>query len=354
MKVLFVFKFLTGGIATLNYNRAKALLPKGIKCHFLYLKQGSKTHLYSSEDTFIMSENPKIEKLINEHEYKAIVVCSDYTFLSKLNNWRYDGIVIYDFQGIGDLQLTKRWLSNAQRPVETYANAILYPKNSVFDELISTFYPYKTKFSFHNCIDLTLFTYKNVTSPDQIIIGWVGRIEENKNWREFLQIGAGLCAINLNVHLWMFIDDSFITSSDRKKFKKFVKKFKLESKLTSHNNIPHLKMPHYYSLIASSGGFVCSTSYLEGFGYSVLEAMSCQCPVLTTHSGGVESFVIHNITGKLYKIGHIHKAIEEGKEIIENKKLRTQIISNTQHTIKKQFTSEQYANCFLEMLKALS
>ncbi|WP_376768255.1 glycosyltransferase [Paenibacillus alginolyticus] len=55
---------------------------------------------------------------------------------------------------------------------------------------------------------------------------------------------------------------------------------------------PHPRFFHF-------GGSLYSTSKVEGAPYSILEAMSCRCPVLTSDSDGVSSAVIHNQTGKI-------------------------------------------------------
>jgi hypothetical protein len=43
--------------------------------------------------------------------------------------------------------------------------------------------------------------------------------------------------------------------------------------------------------------------------------MCCKCPVLTTKSGGVESFVFHNVTGKLYEKGDINNVVKEANNL---------------------------------------
>ncbi|MEH7223819.1 glycosyltransferase family 4 protein [Bacillus sp. JJ1566] len=353
MKLLFVFSAASGGMVTLNYERDLALSRIGFECHFLYFRKDMNPDFHCDSKNFIMRTDEEIEKLMKEHKYSAIIVCTDYLFLERLNRLGYSGKVIYEIQGLGNYQTTVRWLEKAESYVTQYANAILYPNTSYLNELMKIHFPQTNKFSFHNCIDTNLFTYVDVPLPKKIIVGWVGRLDQNKNWIEFLNFGASLRKIFPNIQLWFFHDPTVVSKKEQIKFSAWVKKFNLTEDLIAYENIKRKNMAKNYSMIAKSGGFVCSTSQLEGFGYSVIEAMSCQCPVLTTRSGGVESFVIHNVTGKLYHQGNILEFLEEAKELIYNLDLREKIIKNANNLIQNSFNPILFGEHFMDMLRNL-
>lgn len=70
------------------------------------------------------------------------------------------------------------------------------------------------KYFFYNCIDINIFFYRMINKGEKyFIIGWVGRIEENKNWKGFLDIFYNLIKINFYIKLWMFIDSFLIDLS---------------------------------------------------------------------------------------------------------------------------------------------
>ncbi|MGP3783850.1 hypothetical protein [Paenibacillus sp. 1A_MP2] len=50
--------------------------------------------------------------------------------------------------------------------------------------------------------------------------------------------------------------------------------------------------------------------------------MSCGCPVLSTDSDGVRSFITHNRTGKFYPIGNVNAAVSEAVDLMHNIQLR--------------------------------
>nr|WP_309101228.1 glycosyltransferase [Fredinandcohnia onubensis] len=351
MKLLFVFSTASGGMVTLNHERNLALSRKGIECHFLYFRKPNNLEFSCNPHNFIMRTDEEIEELIKEHKYKAVIVCTDYLFLERLNRLGYYGKIIYEIQGLGTYQATVSWLEKAESFVTQYANAILYPNTSYLNELMKKHFPQTKKFSFNNCIDTNIFTYVDVPLSKKLIVGWVGRLDQNKNWVEFIKLGASLREMYPNIQLWFFHDPTVISKKERKKFTAWVQKFNLTENLIVYENISREDMAKYYSMIAKSGGFVCSTSKLEGFGYSVIEAMCCQCPVLTTRSGGVESFVIHNVTGKLYHQGNIFEFLNEAKELINNLDLREKIITGANNLIKLSFSPSLYGEHFMEMLE---
>jgi len=127
----------------------------------------------------------------------------------------------------------------------------------------------------------------------------------------------------------------------------------LDTHLTLYANQPHSQMAKYFSIIGDSGGFLCSTSKVEGFGYAVLEAMTCKCPVLSSDSDGVRSLLTHNVTGKLYDSGDIDQAVQEGKELLSNNILREEIRQNAIEHIKKSFSPDKYAENFSNMIHSL-
>lgn len=354
MNILFVFYYPSGGVETLARQRSHALKKHGVNFHFLYFKRGPGLQNVGNTPTFITDDNQEIQEIIAKGSYEVIIVCSDHSSLPRIRNMNFKGKLIYEVQGLGSVVDAENWLKAAQPQVNENADAILFPKTPHLVNLIQTYYPSIRKYSFHNCIDTDMFSYRTTGLSEKYpIIGWVGRIEENKNWKGFLEIGYEMIKINPLIKLWMFIDATLTYPDQGKQFKDMLKKYKLRNNLKIYNNIPHQKMPEYYSRIGDSGGFLCSTSKVEGFGYAIVEAMGCRCPVLTTDSDGIKNFIFQNDTGKIYPHDNIQIAVEEAKSLLFDKTVREKICSNAQQYIQAHFTPENYAKNFLSMLKDL-
>ncbi|WP_374722723.1 glycosyltransferase family 4 protein [Peribacillus tepidiphilus] len=352
MNVLFIYIIPSGGMETLNRQRCQALQSRGINCHLLYLQYGTGVQNISNIPTFITNNDHEIKQMIDRGNYDAIIVSSDSTWLKKIRGFGYKGKLIFEVQGLGEETIASGILQNIKGLVSSYADGFLYPRTPHLMRAIEKFYPQIRKYSFHNCIDTNLFTYRpssqGITSP---IVGWVGRIEKNKNWNAFLDIGNLLVRRNPSIQLWIFQDDTLGNANEKVRFHQKVNLLKLKNNLKIFSNIRHDLMAEQYSIIGDSGGFLCSTSITEGFGYAVVEAMACRCPVITTDSDGVKSFIIHNQTGKFFK--DINDAVRQAGELMNNPSLRELIRSNGQQHIQTHFSPAIYAQNFLGMLNDL-
>jgi glycosyltransferase involved in cell wall biosynthesis len=351
IKLLFIFYVPSGGMETLNRQRCKALQGHGIHCQLLYLQNGSGLQNISQIPTHVTNDDAQLRSLLQREQYDAIIISSNYFMLKRIRQLGYLGPVIYEVQGLGSKETARDVLIEAQPYVKNHAHAVLYPRTSHLIELFQKQYPTFRKYCFHNCIDTDHFWYRSSIKYPYPIVGWVGRIEPNKNWRSFLEIGKQLILQNPSIKLWLFEDETI--STQKAEFQQYVRHLGLAPYLVRRSNVPHQHMVDYYSMIGDSGGFLCSTSIVEGFGYAVVEAMCCRCPVVTSDSDGVRSFITHNITGKFYNQGDTKGAVREALNVMNNHTLRENIRNNGQKHIKANFSTKLYCKHFIAMLKEL-
>lgn len=354
MNILFVYYVPSGGVETLNRQRSAALKKHNINAHFLYYEKRRTLINDHNAPTFITNNDIEIKKILDNGDYSAIIVVSDFETLPRFRAMGFQGIMIIEIQGYGPKDVARTVLKNAIPVVNAYANGFLNPKTPHIVQILDEFYPSFPKFSFNNCFDTSQFSYQSLPTNDHPIIAWIGRIEDNKNWREFLRIGYQLInSHHSNIQLYMFEDPTISSPDERGKFKNLIKKLNLEKNLTIHSNVPNRKMAEYFSIIGDSGGFLCSTSKVEGSPYSLLEAMSCKCPVLSTDSDGVRSSIIHNETGKYYTLGNVVEAVKEAKELMTNNILRENIRTKALNHVKTHFNPDLYCRNFITMLDSL-
>ncbi|WP_379130621.1 glycosyltransferase family 4 protein [Paenibacillus sp. sgz500958] len=354
MKILFTFYVPSGGVETLNNLRCESLQRSGIECHALYLKPGTASHNKAAYPVFITSEDSTIQQLLIKHRYDAIVVTSDFSMMERLRRLGYTGILIYESQGLGTRDYAEIVIKNAAPFLQSYCNAVLIPPTDHLLELFMSICPWLHRFVIPNIVDVHTFCYKPAEPPIDPVIAWVGRIEPNKNWREFLHIAKRLREHKPNLHLWMFHDPDLAGESEKEQFDIVLHELGLSDRLVVFTNIPNGFMPVYYSSIVNSGGFLLSTSITEGFGYAVAEAICCTCPVLSTDSDGVRSFISHNVTGKFYPLGNVDVALMEALELMDNLPLRESIRQQGRTSMVANYGSEQYAESFRKMLNAFS
>lgn len=352
MRILFSYIVPSGGMETLNRIRSEILMRYEIKCHLHYQHHGAGLQNISGISTHVTNDNDSIRKLLETREFNAAIVSSDVSMLERLRQLGFKGPIVFEAQGLGTMEQAVHFIKEAEPFITAYANALLYPPAS---HLTSLFKSFETlpHFSFPNCVDTENFKYQAHPKYDSPIVGWVGRMEKNKNWRDFLYIGSMLIAQNPNIRLWMFDDANIYMESERIAFFDTVQQLNLSRNIDRFSNVKHSTMSDCYSIIGDSGGFLLSTSTLEGFGYAAAEAMSCRCPVLTTNSDGVCSFIQHNISGKFYSVGQIQNGYQEGLELLQNHELRESIRNQSRSFIENNFKLNTYAYHFMSMLKNL-
>ncbi len=354
LNILFVYYVPSGGVETLARQRALALKPHGITFHYLYFQDGNGRQNLQNEKVFITKDREQVSHILEEGRYDLVIVCSDFLWTRTIRELGYTGPLLYECQGLGNFETAKHWLTVAKPILEKHASGILIPKTPHLERIVTELYEHTPIFAFHNCLDTTTFSYKDTRMFHKTpIIGWVGRIEGNKNWTEFLAIVRLLKRSKQNIRIWMFEDPSLSQEAERRQFEALLDIYRLRDSCTFFSNVSHHEMPRYYSQIADSGGFLCSTSKVEGFGYAVLEAMSCSCPVLVTNSDGVQAFVTHNRTGKMYPLGDVRKAVEEATHILDDTLFRERIRKTGEQFIRNVFSPEKYAQHFQNMVHDL-
>lgn len=354
VKVLFTFFVPSGGVDTLNRLRTAVLQRHGIEAHVLYLYPGSGMQNNTSTPVFTASSDEEIHSLIHHHRYDAIIVTSDIAMPGRLRALGYKGRIIYEAQGLGTREQAMETIQMGVPYLQAHCNAALIPPTDHLLELFIHMCPWLHRFVIPNMLDTNTFAPISVDTPPYPVIAWVGRLEHNKNWREYLMISSEIIKKIPKARLWLFHDPTLANPEDEVMFRHMLVEYGLQDRIGIFINVPHSQMPTFYSMVAASGGIMLSTSLLEGFGYAVAEAISCGCPVLSTDSDGVRSFITHNRTGKFYPIGNVNTAVSEAVDLMRNKKLREYIrIQGRQH-MAVSFSPDRYATSFREMMTALS
>ncbi len=353
MNVLFVYYVPSGGMDTLNRQRCKALRQYGIEAHCLYYGWGAGLQNPADGPLYVTKNDIAIKHLLDSHHYQAIIVTTDHRSFERFRLLGYSGKLVLEIQGYGPKAVAREQLTLASPWVTAHASGLLHPNTPHIAALFEELYPAIPRFAFNNCFDSAAFAYREHPKPDDPIIAWMGRIEDNKNWREFLLIGHRLAERYPKLTLWMFEDPNLADKEESRRFVQMVGELGLGERLVRRSNVPHAEMQNYLSLVGDSGGFLCSTSKVEGAPYAVLEAMSCRCPVLTTDSDGVSTSIFHNVTGKFYTLGDVAHAVSEAVELMDNETLRANIRAAARQHVQANFDPLLYGRHFVNMLQSI-
>ncbi|KGX92430.1 glycosyl transferase family 1 [Pontibacillus halophilus JSM 076056 = DSM 19796] len=352
MKILFVYYVPSGGVETHNRMRQQAL--KGHTCEFLYYRKQRKLVNDHGAPVHITNDDAIIRNLLSKKHYDVMVVISDYSALQRFRNLGFKGKMILEVQGFGPKDNARSILERAKPIITAHADGLLNPRTPHIQSLYNELYPTVPKFNFNNAINYSRYSYVPTPKHPNPIVAWIGRLEDNKNWREFLRIGEQIVKRAPSTELYMFEDPTLSTKEERNAFEALKKTLGLQNHVKVLQNVPNDDMRTYFSKIGDSGGFLCMTSKVEGAPYAPLEALCAKCPVLTTDNDGVRSSIIHNETGKYYRIGDIQHGVKEAMALMRDQSLRSKIRTQGVTHVQTNFSLERYNSNFTYMLQLIS
>ncbi len=99
-------------------------------------------------------------------------------------------------------------------------------------------------------------------------------------------------------------------------------------------------------------GFVHS-SYYEGLGYTIIEAMASEVPVIASHVGGVKEFVFHEQTGLVVEPGDSSALALAMRQLKESAQLREAMVKRALEKVENSFTIELMTEKILALYRKL-
>ncbi|MWC28641.1 glycosyltransferase family 4 protein [Paenibacillus sp. MMS18-CY102] len=358
MKLLFTYFVPSGGIETLNRLRARILRRIGIESHLFYLWDGAGVQnlIHTDIPYLVSNDDHHIATMLALHQYDAIIVTCDHFLLDRLRGHGYKGPILYEAQGLGTREQALSTLREASPYIRKHAQAVLGPQTSHLIAAYTGYFPDLPRFYMHNPVNIEQFHYRTLpqANPDGApVLAWIGRLESNKNVSLCLRIAAHLARAVPNLQLWMFVDLSLSEPDQRQSFEKLVHELNLSNRLKLLSNIPHHQMADYLSAVGDSGGFLLSTSGTEGFGYAIAEAMSCRCPVLSTDSDGVRTFIEHGRTGLFFRTGKVEEGVLYGLQLLNDREATNRMRDAAYSLMKTAFSPNRYCADLNNVLVAL-
>ncbi len=159
-------------------------------------------------------------------------------------------------------------------------------------------------------------------NEDEKAIGLVGRIDPQKGSQEFIESAVELLGVRPNLKFFLIGKETPDTPGFEKKLKDYVSSKGLEKRIQFLGHRSDVDV-----VIANLDVFVMP-SYEETFGDVLIEAMSCEVPVIATRAGGPIDIVDHMESGILIPPKE-HDAITKAvKVILDDKELSAKMIQN--------------------------
>ncbi len=155
--------------------------------------------------------------------------------------------------------------------------------SDIITKQLKDFYKIKTAETIYNFVDLKRFNFNNKKDHETFTFITVGRMEEQKNQILLLKAFNDFLKLHNSVKL-IFAGDGDL----RDELVNYACKNNIESHIEFIGNV--INIEDFY---AKADVFVLSSIY-EGLPMTILEAMACGLPIISTNVGGVADIVREN------------------------------------------------------------
>ena len=207
---------------------------------------------------------------------------------------------------------------------------------------------------FTNVLDSDLFSNISVDVDGPPIIAWVGKIDDHKDWRAFMQISKIVSQENSDAEFWIIGGQTCPENKVQEVFD-FAEEMGIISRFRWIDRIENVKMSSLYSLIAKRGGLSLVTSHCESFGMSVLESLLSGCPVVSTNVGALPEIIPESSYFQLYELADHQNGAQKAIEIIEKSSNINQELQSIRDALITKYDSSvrsiDYWNMLQEMVK---
>lgn len=327
-RILFVYQFLTlGGVEVVMQTRLKELARRGIQARMLFLAESR-----GGEAIF--------EKMGDQ-----VAVHTGATEIEQyLRDFNPDWISTIDTPEI--IPIARRAVPHARiayevhTPYSAYYDLVL--DRDLLDGVSGILVPSLSQKEFialrlarplpievvPNSIPKEFFESAQATPEakpaKRNIVMWVGRLDDLKNWRGFIQLAARVRK-RIESEFWIV---GGLHNHEESNLLEAVKTAGLMDSFRWLPAVPYEDMPRLYSFVGASGGCLVSTSWGESFGMAALEAMASCCPVIAPDVVGLRDIVKHRKTGWLYPSMNLDRARDFVLEAIQDSSARQTVIQN--------------------------
>lgn len=173
--------------------------------------------------------------------------------------------------------------------------------------------------------------------PEDIIIGYHGRIGREKDLITLLRAYTRLQQNDRRLRL-LIVGDGVESVK-----KQLASRQGVILAGAKNNPIPYLQIMDIY----------CMTSLTETTSLSVLEAMSCGLPVISTEVGFIKSYIKNGYNGLFFEKQNQYLLAKNIQRLVSDEKLRKTLGSNARRTILEQFSWDKTSHGIEEALNGL-
>ncbi|WP_416670497.1 glycosyltransferase family 4 protein [Egbenema bharatensis] len=183
-------------------------------------------------------------------------------------------------------------------------------------------------------------------SPDQVLIGYLGRISEEKGLKTLLYALKQIESLP-----WRLIVVG--AGTDEAEFQTIAQSLKLDDRIQSLGFIPHTEAPRYLSafelLVLPSE---TRPHWKEQFGRVLIEAIACGTPVIGSDSGEIPYLIQATNGGLIFPEADAAALADRLKTLIRDSTLRQTFVHQARPYVLQHYTTPAIAQSFIQTLQS--
>lgn len=220
-------------------------------------------------------------------------------------------------------------------------DAIIVNDIAIKDSLENYYNIKKNIFIVNNLLDKATLPHmevKDKSNNDYFKFITIGRLSAEKNTKDIIK---ALSNIENKKTVLEIIGDGPL----RNELETLVQQLKLSSRVTFRG---YQKNP--FQFLIQADAFVFS-SLNEGFPNVILEAMSCNLPIISYHfKSGINTILDGGNNGMLVDLGNVNALSKSMRVMVENDDLRQHYIQKSKETIRRFSDKDAYINMIKEII----
>jgi glycosyltransferase involved in cell wall biosynthesis len=256
-----------------------------MECHILYIQDHGGTKAFEDQTNIVVENDcKKIAQYIDTHQFDFVMCIDTMEGYDALKIAHHRPIVITEVHTT-TTNLDHLYELKKDMCMDAFITPSAYLRDRILEEY--GYKGHKECYVVENCLDTAQFhTDYSAEKYPKKIVGWIGKLDEHKNWRKLLSIASKVASEVEDVEFWVI---GGYTAPEHV-VKEFIQKQDEYGLLDCIKWYPYLsysKMPILYNKIALSEGCTLSTSQNESFGMTAVEAMACKCPLIMPKVGAL-------------------------------------------------------------------
>lgn len=341
-----------GGCTAQLFNRL-VLKDMSIEPHFVFLEEHGGSRMFGDYPHILSQPSEStLAQYLSKHQFDVVSLLDTPSVLKTLCQIRFTGKTICEVHTTYEQNLKYLQNDNVMKNVDVFLTPSEYMKILVSNQCCAS--KGKPIDVMPDCIDVSRFKLRTLhhetTRP---IVLWIGRLDDHKNWRGFLE-AAELIRERVPSVLFWIVGGNTASEDIVEGLFESLHRHDLLSSMHWIQKVSYSRMPIVYNTVAQSGGCMLVTAHGESFSMTSLEALCSGCPVVAPNHTALPEILDNGSRGLLYDPGSTKDAARSTLKMLQDDALREQMIATAIHEVPARHDSLKIARRYEKLLRSLS